>query len=477
MYFRQIEDPFLAQYAYLIGCQATGEALLVDPERDIDRYVEIAANNNLRIVAVAETHIHADFVSGAREFAHRYPVTVYLSCEGGKDWEYQWQTDTPSQMKLLRHGDIFSIGKIDIEVVHTPGHTPEHLCFMVTDRGGGADSPIGMISGDFVFVGDVGRPDLLESAAGQAGAKEPSARALYHSLTRFLNLPEYLQVWPGHGAGSACGKALGAIPDTTVGYESRFNPAIRAARSGEERFVREILHGQPEPPLYFAQMKQWNKLGPPLLPEQIHVPKLKPELVASLVSEDKTVVIDTRTPRSEYLSMHFPGCLWIPLSKSFPTYAGSLIPSDRKIVVICDTSQAETAARLLWRIGLDNLAGYVSKSDFADWILTKQCAATMEIISFDELQDRNSSYFILDVRGEAEFDESHFPNAVCVPHTRIMTRLNELPKSGQIAVYCSTGSRSASVASLLLKLGFRVTAVNQDIEAAAPYLIQDAVVQ
>ncbi|MDX1577501.1 MAG: MBL fold metallo-hydrolase, partial [Gemmatimonadota bacterium] len=203
MLFRQIADDKLAQYAYLIGCQRTGEALIIDPERDIDRYLAIAEQEDLRIVAVAETHIHADFLSGAREFAERLDVRLYLSDEGDEDWKYEWAKDDRYDAVFLKHGDTFSVGLVELETVHTPGHTPEHVAFLVTDRGAGADEPMGLASGDFVFVGDLGRPDLLETAARVEGAMEPSARRLYGSVQKFLELPEFLQVWPAHGAGSA----------------------------------------------------------------------------------------------------------------------------------------------------------------------------------------------------------------------------------------------------------------------------------
>ncbi|HCT46037.1 MAG TPA: MBL fold metallo-hydrolase, partial [Phycisphaerales bacterium] len=268
MLMRMIYDEKLAQAAYLIGCQQTGEAIIFDPERDVDRYIDLAATHGLQIIAAAETHIHADFVSGSRELAERIGAKVYVSDEGGEDWRYQWLDKKSGggsyDHQLLKDGDSFRVGKIEFTALHTPGHTPEHMVYLVTDHGSGATEPIGMVSGDFVFVGDLGRPDLLETAAGQAGAMEPSARNLYNTLQRLEGIPDFVQVWPAHGAGSACGKALGAVPTSTIGYEKRFNPAILAGRD-EQRFVDFILSGQPEPPLYFANMKRDNKIGPPVL--------------------------------------------------------------------------------------------------------------------------------------------------------------------------------------------------------------------
>ncbi|MCB1060623.1 MAG: MBL fold metallo-hydrolase [Calditrichaeota bacterium] len=472
MFFRQIEDPYLAQYAYLIGCQETGEALLIDPERDIDRYVEIALRNNLKIVAVAETHIHADFVSGTREFGNNYPVRVYLSGEGGDDWQYTWEPKEPAKLFRVKHGDVFHVGNIEFEVVHTPGHTPEHICFMITDRGAGAEYPIGIISGDFVFVGDVGRPDLLESAAGEAGAKEPAAHELYRSLLEFFQFPDYLQVWPGHGAGSACGKALGSIPDTTVGYERRVNPSLLAAQSGEEKFVHEILHGQPEPPLYFAQMKKWNKQGPPLLPSEFKLQSIAPGRLPILASDSSVVIVDTRLDRDAFFDGHIPGSLWIPLTKSFPSYAGSLISAGQKIVVVCHDMQAELAVRLLWRVGLDNILGFVRTKEYETWIKKFNPKLTkLETVTFRDVLSNRSGEFMLDVRGESEFDELRLPDSVLIPHTRILSRLTEIPRDRRVVVYCSAGVRSSAVASLLSRLKYDVVAIAEGIEAAGEHLV------
>jgi len=255
MLLRQIFDPQLAQYAYLVGCPRSGEALVIDPERDIDRYHALAKENGLRITAVAETHIHADFVSGAQEFAQDPSIHLYLSDEGGPDWSYAWPKGRPNT-HMLKDGDTFTVGNISVKAVLTPGHTPEHISFLITDLGSGATEPIALATGDFLFMGDVGRPDLLESAAGVKNVMEPSARTLQASLAEKLSAyGDYIQILPAHGAGSACGKSLGAVPTTTLGYERRFNPPLKLALTDGESFVKDILQGQPNPPLYFATMK------------------------------------------------------------------------------------------------------------------------------------------------------------------------------------------------------------------------------
>jgi hydroxyacylglutathione hydrolase len=268
MLLKRIYDESLAQASYLIGCPATGEALVVDPNRDVAQYVKAAADEDLTITHVTETHIHADFVSGSRELAKVTGAELLLSDEGGPDWKYAFAKEADA--RLLHNGDTFMVGNLKFEVLHTPGHTPEHISFLVTDTPA-TDKPMGAVTGDFVFVGDVGRPDLLEKAAKIVGTMEAGARTLYRSLNRFKQLPDYLQIWPGHGAGSACGKALGAVPFSTLGYEKIANWGFGAAT--EDEFVEMVLAGQPEPPKYFAEMKRINKEGPRLL-GGFHRPRL-----------------------------------------------------------------------------------------------------------------------------------------------------------------------------------------------------------
>jgi hydroxyacylglutathione hydrolase len=357
MFLKQISDPALAQYSYLIGCQRTGEAVVVDPERDIDRYQEIAKHEGLKITAVAETHIHADFVSGAREFAAADPsIKLYLSEEGGTNWQSEWAKALPGYHPL-HDGDSFKIGNIELQAVHTPGHTPEHMIYLVTDHGGGANEPIAMLSGDFLFVGDAGRPDLLEQAAGLEGTQEQGARALYKSLRKVSELPCHLQVLPAHGAGSACGKALGSIPNSTFGYEEKFNPALKLAlNESEEAFVNFILSGQPEPPAYFANMKHVNKVGPTVLGELPKARLLRLDEILPRLNKPDFVVLDTRS-RGEFLEGHLRGSLFTPPEK-FSDFAGSfLAPGQEILIVAADIATAQDCVRQLVRIGFDRIAG------------------------------------------------------------------------------------------------------------------------
>ncbi len=457
MLFRMIYDDRLAQAAYLIGCQKTGEAIIFDPQRDVDRYIEASRREGLRLVGAAETHIHADFLSGARELSERIGAKVYVSDEGGADWSYQWLDKKISggsyPHQKLKHNSAFFVGRIEFRVLHTPGHTPEHVSFLVTDRGGGATDPMGIISGDFVFVGDVGRPDLLETAAGVQGAKEPSARTLYKSLGMLLELPEHLQVWPGHGAGSACGKALGAVPQSTIGYERRHNAAIRAATS-EDAFVSFILSGQPEPPLYFARMKRQNRDGPRVLGDLPRPRHLTPGELAG-VDGRKTAILDTR-PWPMFRESHASGALFAPQDAMFPMVAGTYVKEEEEIVVVVEPSRVGEAIRDLVRIGLDKVVGWIEPGVLGDYEREGGKVESTREVEVGEARKmvQGKKVFTLDVRRGDEFEAGHIEGATLGPYTRLPEVAGKLPKEKTILVNCRSGQRSARACAYLQRLGF-----------------------
>lgn len=458
MLLRLIYDDRLAQGAYLIGCQRTGEAIIIDPERDVDRYVDAARREGLKITAVAETHIHADFLSGARELAERTGARVYVSGEGGPDWMYQWLDKRSGggayNHQAVKDGDVFRVGGIEFAVMHTPGHTPEHVCYVVTDRGGGAAEPMGILSGDFVFVGDLGRPDLLETAAGLAGTADAGARQLYASVQRFLKLPDYLQVWPAHGAGSACGKALGAVPQTTVGYERRFNPAIGAAAS-EGEFIDFILSGQPEPPMYFARMKRLNRDGPAVL-GALTIRGIAPQELRS-VDGRKAAIVDTR-PWGAFKAGHVPGALLAPLDGMFVNVTGSFVNEDEPIYLIVEPARADEAVRALLRIGLDKIEGVVDPSALEQYERAGGKLIPTPEVAVDEGAARIAEgAFVLDVRAGSEFSQGHIPGALNAPYTRLASRLGEIPRDRRILVNCKSGARSARACAYLQRAGYDVT--------------------
>lgn len=455
MFLRMVYDDKLAEAAYVIGCQKTGDAIVIDPQRDVDRYEALASANGLRITAVAETHIHADFLSGAREFGEK-GVKIYVSDEGDADWKYQWldkKTGGGSyHYQLLKNGDVFQVGQIAFRAVHTPGHTPEHLCYMVTDSGGGADKPIGVATGDFVFVGDLGRPDLLESAAGLQGKADSSAHQLYRTVRQFMQWPDYLQVWPGHGAGSACGKSLGAVPQSTVGYEKMFNASILAAQQ-EDGFVKYILQDQPEPPLYFARMKRDNKAGPKVLGRVPEPRRLNATELAG-INGHNSAIVDTR-PWGAFKAGHLPGGLSLPLGNSFSTDAGSLIDEHEAIYLIAVPERLDECVRALIRVGLDNIAGWFNAHELGQ--VGGELAVTPEMSVMEAKEMMNlKKPFVLDVRRHAEYQEGHIAGATNIAHTRLLSRLAEVPKERDILVHCRSGARSARACSLLQKHGYRV---------------------
>ena len=423
MFVKRFFEPSVAQASYLIGCAKTGEAIVIDANRDVDQYIAAAAQEGLRITQVSETHIHADYLSGSRELAHQTGASLCLSDEGDADWKYQFAHD-----RKLKDGDRLSVGNITLDVVHTPGHTPEHITFLVTD-GAAADRPIAAITGDFIFVGDVGRPDLLERAANIKGTMEAGARILWKSLQTFAAHEDWLQIWPGHGAGSACGKGISAIPSSTLGYERRFNWAFQVKTEAE--FVDKVLAGQPEPPAYFATMKKVNKEGPPILSDTL-----------GDVVRSGALVIDTR-PAAEFAAGHVPGTLNIPLNGSFVTWSGWLIPYDRDFYVITD--RHDEVRRALALIGLDRIAGYLTPI---------AGRATIAQIAAIDLAPRLSSVTVVDVRSANEWAGGHLPGAVHIPLGYLRDRTGEIPAGRPIVVQCQSGGRSAIAASLLTRLGF-----------------------
>jgi hydroxyacylglutathione hydrolase len=464
MLLRLIYDDMLAEAAYLIGCQRTGEAIVIDPERDIDRYLDIAASHNLRITAIAETHIHADFLSGARQLAEATGGKVYLSKEGGEGWQYGWlhkRTDGGTYSNvLLGDGDRFQVGGIQFTAVHTPGHTPEHLCFMVTDLGGGAEDAMGLLSGDFVFVGDLGRPDLLESAAGEAGARLEGAKQLQQSALKFLDLPDHLQVWPAHGAGSACGKALGAVPQTTVGYERRNNAVLKLAPDAGA-FVDDILAGQTDPPLYFARMKRLNRDGVPLLETLPQPTEYGPADLAG-INTKKTAVLDLRSWEA-YRDGHLKGSLYLRRGAFFAAAGGSFLKSDDSVVLICEQDEVETLTRVLVRIGIDDVAGWASPTTLEQFIA--DTAIRTPEITADALEATLAGgASLLDVRFVPEHENASIEGGVLVPYTRLRERLAEVPE-GDLVVMCAGGVRSAMACGMLERAGRTVTNVRGGMQA------------
>ncbi len=453
MFFQRFYDEPLAQASYLIGCAATGEAIVIDPIRDPAQYMRAAEEEELRITHVTETHIHADFLSGTRELAHATGAVMYLSDEGGPGWQYAYAK--AGHAVLLKDGASFMVGNIRFDVLHTPGHTPEHIAFVVTDTAG-ATGPMGIVTGDFVFVGDVGRPDLLEKAAKVAGSADTAARTLWKSLARFRALPDHLQVWPGHGAGSACGKGMSAVPQSTVGYEKLFNWAFGAATEAE--FVAQVLADQPEPPRYFAEMKRLNRDGPPVLAGFRRPPRQDAARLPELLDAG-AIVVDAR-PSASFTARHVPGTLHIPLGRSFTTWAGWLLPYDKPFYLLVsgdNLARLDEALRDLALIGLDGAAGWFDAEAIAAWGTAGRPLGSTPAMVPEELsgERERGTVTVLDVRGEAEWKAGHIPGVKNIPLGYLVERMSELPAGKPVVLQCQGGGRSLIAASLLAARGVR----------------------
>jgi hydroxyacylglutathione hydrolase len=447
MIVKRFFEPLLAQNSYLIGCGKSGQAIVIDANRDVSTYMAAAEAEQLEIALVTETHIHADFLSGSRELADRSGAKLLLSDEGGTDWKYAFTNEAT----LICGGDRLTVGNVAIDVVHTPGHTPEHLTFLVTD-GAVADAPIAAVTGDFIFVGDVGRPDLLERAANYKGTMEGAARTLYRSLQAFNHHADWLQIWPGHGAGSSCGKGISAVPHSTLGYERRFNWAF-TTRS-EEDFVAQVLSGQPDPPKYFATMKRLNKEGPQILGERRMPRQIADDRLAPVLAEGG-VVIDTR-PAADYAQEFATGTLNLPLNHNFVTWAGWLVPYDKDLyLVLGDGADARLPEllRALALIGLDRVAGYFNES--AVKRVGRGGRSQIPQIAPRELAAMRGDHVpvVVDVRTDNEWREGHLPAAIHIPLGRLTERLSELPHQQPVVVQCAAGARSAIAASVLARAG------------------------
>ncbi|WP_449354384.1 MBL fold metallo-hydrolase [Virgibacillus natechei] len=450
MYLKYFYDKHLSQASYMVGCQATGEAAIIDPSRNIEDYLTVAREEGYIINKALETHIHADFVSGVTELARRTNTTIYHSAEGAENGGYQFDSSLPQQG--LKHGDIVSVGKVQLKAIHTPGHTPEHISYELTDSAN-AEHPIGVFTGDFVFVGDVGRPDLLEKSAGIRNSAERGARQLFHSLRQFKEYDDYMQIWPGHGAGSACGKALGAVPTSTVGYEKMYNPALQPEE--EQEFVNFLLDGQTEPPAYFAKMKEVNPVGmTPLSEVTAGVSMdLNGDSVAALAHLDKNMVVDTRSSY-EFSNRSLPGTVNIPFPNLFAEWMGRLASYDVDLYIITEPHDVGRIRTILNGMGLDRIKGFFPPSIINTTEKTRSYDNKTPKEITQEQETKNLQ--ILDVRYQDEWEDNHIPNAKHLPLHKLPDGTEKLSKNKPVAVHCASGKRSAIASSILLNQGYEV---------------------
>lgn len=459
MLFERIYDEDLSQASYLIGCQVNGTAAVVDGRRDVQVYQDLAEKNGMRIVAAIETHIHADYLSGTRELAAATDAKIYVSGEGGQDWQYEFDGER------LHNGDKISIGNITIEALHTPGHTPEHLSFLITD-GAFSDAPGYLLSGDFVFSGDLGRPDLLDEAAGGVDTRFDGAKQIFASLRdKFLTLPDYVQVHPGHGSGSACGRSLGAVPSSTVGYE-RLNAwwAPYLASDDEIGFTDALLDGQPDAHAYFGRMKRENREGPAIIGARAPLEELDSATVANRIVNDEVTFIDSR-PNAEVHEGTVSGSLNVPAGKSVASYGAWVVDptTDENPLVLLASGQdeAQEIRDHLARVGIDNIAGYVTSLNGLPSFRPKLLPPA-ELAKFD-------AAMVLDVRNRTEHAAGHIPGSHQLSGGRIMWHLDQLPREGTIVTYCQSGIRNSVAASALRRAGYTIVELDGSYAAWEMY--------
>ena len=444
MLLKYFYDTALAHASYLVGCQKTGEAIVIDAGLDIEQYLAAAKTEGMRITGVAETHIHADYVSGAREMADRIGAKLYLSDEGPAEWKFEYAKEYDHQ--LLSDGDKFTVGNIELNVMFTPGHTPESVSFILTDRGGGADEPMGIFTGDFVFVGSIGRPDLLKEAAGMIGTAESGARDLFKSVQKFHQLPSHLQVWPAHGAGSVCGKGLGAIPSSTVGYEKLFNPALQF--TDEQEFVDYILSEQPEAPKYFAVMKRVNKEGPAILGEPKLPRKQGVDALSSTV--EREMVVDT-TASKDFARSHVPGTISIQ-PKYMAMWGGSLLDYSKPVYLISSESDLPEVVRVLHKIGMNNIAGYFDASEVESaGLKTESIAQLSPTAMLKKIESKEIE--LIDVRGLGERQEVAPVDSVHSFLGKMFENIKQLESDKTYGFCCRSGGRSIIAASIAQRVG------------------------
>ncbi len=443
MYFKQFYLGCLAQASYMIGSK--GEAVVVDPRRDVEAYIEEAEREGLTIRHVIETHLHADFVSGHRELAARTGAKIYFGAKAQAKFD----------CVAVREGDEIVLGDVTLRFLETPGHTPESLSVLVIDRAKSV-TPEAVLTGDTLFIGDVGRPDLL----GARMSAQELAGMLYDSLhEKLLKLPDSVAVYPAHGAGSLCGRNISSETSSTIGEQRRFNYALQPM--AREEFVRMMTTDLPEAPAYFSRDVRLNREGPANLSELPAPPALAPDAVESM-RRAGAVILDTR-PAAQYGTGHIPGSFNIGLGGQFASWAGALIAPEKPIVLVTeDEDQVAEARTRLARVGLENVGGYLAGGLLA-WHESNRPVATTEQISVDELRHRLEAGALgelVDVRRPGEWEAGHIPQARPLPLNALDSRAAELDRSKPVAAICAGGYRSSIATSLLEQHGFvRITNV------------------
>jgi len=439
MYFRQFYLACLAHASYLIG--SDGEAVVVDPQRDVDEYLAEASAQGLQIKYVIETHLHADFVSGHQEIAARTGAQIVFGEKADVEFAHQ----------AVRDGEELRIGRVVLKFIETPGHTPEGICVLVTDTENTSE-PQKLLTGDTLFIGDVGRPDL---AGGKGYTPQMMAEMMYESLHgKLLKLPDEVEVYPAHGAGSMCGKNMSKETSSTIGEQRKFNYALKPMSKDE--FVAMMTADLPEAPLYFPKDAEINRSGARELAELQPPAPVTPQQVLEMRDQGH-VLLDVRSA-ADFGAAHVPGSINVGLGGQFAMWAGSLIPLTAMIIVIADTTaQVDESVVRLARVGIENVKGYL-EGGVQSWRDAGLPVEELEQVTVAQLKEQmaENDLQILDVRRPGEYVNGHVPRAFNAPLASLDKSLDPLPldKNKLTAVICAGGYRSSAAASLLQQQGF-----------------------
>jgi len=429
--------------SYIVGCEARGVAAIVDPDRDIQKYLDAAQNRGLTITHIIETHLHADHVSGNTDLAKRTGADIYVHETSSAEYAH----------KSLKHNDVIELGNIHIKVLHTPGHTPESISLLVSDTTR-AEEPWLALTGDTLFVGDIGRPDLV----GVEAARE-LADNMYDSLfEKLLPLNDSLLIYPGHGAGSLCGKSIGSMRSSTLGYERKYNNAL-APRERTE-FVDYAMSGLPEQPGNHKRIKSMNRKGP----KPLGVVENRPLTIEEAIPHFQrgTGLLDTRQ-KEEYVQAHVPGSIHLEADDQLSNRIGFVFPPDVPVILLlADPSEYEKVVYSLARVGYDNVVGYLAEGlDVWEKMGLPITAGDIQDLEPVELHNilqtcsNGDCPQVLDVRELWEFQRGHIPGAMLIPLGQLSARVNELDPEHPVAVICASGNRSQSAAALLGQKGFK----------------------
>jgi glyoxylase-like metal-dependent hydrolase (beta-lactamase superfamily II)/rhodanese-related sulfurtransferase len=412
---------------------------VIDPQRDVDVYISEARAIGVDITHILQTHLHADFTSGHVDLAKKTGAKIYVAKSAQCTFDHVGLTE----------GDAIELEDMVLKVLETPGHTPEHLSYVVIDKSR-ADSPVGVFVGDTLFVGDVGRPDLFPGMAEELAGK------LYHSLhDKLLKLPEYAEVYPAHGAGSLCGRAVGAKWRTTIGYERNFNSALQI--KDKAAFIKSLTHDMPPAPDHFSRCSDINRRGPARIADLPTIEELGPVQFKERMGDVNSVVMDARSYHA-FAGQHIPGAWHLDLNGNFPTFAGWVLPTDKDILLVADDyTKALEANTWVRRVGVDRIVGYLD-GGMAAWAVAGFKTSHIELISAEDLHGMitgSAGFVLLDVRAPLEYEENHIEGSINIPVAELRTRHSELNKDKTTVVVCSSGNRSSLGASILKQQEFK----------------------